>query len=381
MPVPAKLTFAPTTPFQTEVKQEVDAYFTTRGIPKTANAAMYAKTVFWLAYTWGTWAWMLAAPLSFPLQLLQWALFGFGLAAIGFNVGHDAIHGAFSERPWVNRVFGWSFDMMGASSGMWAGAHNFVHHTYTNVAGVDDDIEPGPALRFFDRPDVKPWHRFQHLYCWFLYPLVGVLWVYHKDYMLMLRVDPRTGKRASPAAMAGVLTGKALHYVLLLVIPLLVLPNPAWQIVMGYFLSISVGGFTLAIVFQLAHAVEGVVAPVLEPGATKVSDGWADHQMKTTANFGTTWLATFVTGGLDHQIEHHLFPRISHVHYPKLSPIVKAVALKHGLPYVHNGSFPAALGSHYRAMRRFGRAEGLHLRAEPIHAAPPMTPQHAAAAE
>jgi linoleoyl-CoA desaturase len=354
--LPAKLTFSPSSPFFTDLRAQVDAYFSERKLSRYADRRMVAKTVFWLVYTWGTWALLLANVLPFPWQLLLWANFGFGLACIGFNIGHDAIHQSYSHRPWVNGLLSWTFDMMGACSGTWAISHNIVHHTWTNVPGVDDDIEPGPTLRFYARSDIKWFHRYQHYYAWFLYSLVGILWMYHKDYMQILRKDPRTGKRAGLLPWLQLIAGKSLHLVLLFIIPLVVLPNPVHTVI-GYLVGCLVGGFTLAIVFQMAHVVEEVVAPRVTPGTTAMNDGWADHQMRTTANFGGSFLARFITGGLDHQIEHHLFPRVCHIHYPDLAPIVKACAEKHGLPYLHSGTFWQAVGSHTRVMKAFGRGE------------------------
>jgi linoleoyl-CoA desaturase len=241
-------------------------------------------------------------------------------------------------------------------------AHNVIHHTYTNIPGVDSDLEPGPTMMFYPQEEkARPWHRFQHIYAWFLYCFVGFIWVYIKDFGQMGRPDPLTGKRATLADWAKVLGGKALHIGILLVAPLLVLDQPVWQTVVGYLLAIATGGFTLAIVFQLAHCIEGVQFPRIPGDANRMPEAWAEHQMRTTANFGKTPLATFICGGLDHQIEHHLMPRICHIHYRKLAPIVAQCAKEHGLPYVHNGSFFEAVGAHARTMKRLGRGDATEM--------------------
>ena len=351
-----KLTFAPSTAFHGELRRRVDAYFEERGLSKAANAAMVSKTIFWLTFTWGAWALTLSQIVPFPYSILVWAAQGFGFACIGFNIGHDAIHGAYSEKKWVNRLLSWSFDVMGASSYTWSVAHNVIHHTYTNIQGVDMDLEPGPTMIFYPQ---KPrfYQRFQHYYAWFLYHYVGLIWVYIKDYHQIFRIDPQTGKRARPIDVVQMLTGKALHMGLLLGVPLLLTSTPVWQTLIGYYVLLAVGGFTLAIVFQLAHCIEGVVFPRVPGDADKMPEAWAEHQLRTTANFGRTALATFICGGLDHQIEHHLMPRICHIHYRAIAPIVKQCAEEHGLPYIHNGSFPEAVAAHYRTMRRLGQGE------------------------
>jgi linoleoyl-CoA desaturase len=328
---------------------------------------MVFKTIFWFAWAWGACALTLAQVVPYPYAWLLWLAQGFGFACIGFNIGHDAIHGSYSEKRWVNRALSWSFDLMGASSYTWSVAHNVIHHTYTNIPGVDDDLEPGPTMVFYPQP-TKLWHRFQHLYAWFLYGFIGVIWVYIKDYDQIRRPDPQTGKKAALKDVVQMLAGKAIHMGLLLVVPLFVVDAPIWQICVGYFLLLFAGGFTLAIVFQLAHCVEGVTFPTRPTDSEKMPEAWAEHQLRTTANFGKTWLATFICGGLDHQVEHHLMPRICHIHYPKLAPIVAQCAKDHGLPYVHNGSFFEAVGAHYRTLKKLGNEELLELPADAVAA-------------
>jgi linoleoyl-CoA desaturase len=351
-----KLTFQPASAFHAELRQRVDAYFEGGGISRAANGAMVAKTAFWFAFAWGAWALTIAQVVPFPAMLLLWVAQGFGFAAIGFNIGHDAIHGSYSEKKWVNSFLSWTFDLMGASSYTWSVAHNTVHHTYTNIPGVDQDLEPGPTLVFYPQK-TRVWHRFQHLYAWFLYAFIGVIWVYIKDFDQIRRPDPLTGRTAKLSDWGKLLFGKALHIGLLLVLPFAVMEAPAWQILLGYGLLLGTGGVTLAIVFQLAHCIEGVSFPRVPGDANKMPEAWAEHQLRTTANFGKTRLATFICGGLDHQIEHHLMPRICHIHYPALAPIVQQCAKEHGLPYVHNGSFFAAVGAHYRTLRKIGNGD------------------------
>ena len=353
----AKLTFQTASTFQGDLKQRVDAYFEGKGISKYANKLMVAKTIFWFAFTWGAWAITVFVPMAWPAMLALFAAQGFGFACIGFNIGHDAIHGGYSQKPWVNKALSWSFDVMGASSATWTISHNVVHHTYTNIPNVDGDLEPGPWMVFYPQK-TRAWHRFQHLFAWPLYCFVGVIWMYVKDFEQLGNKDPLTGKAVPKSAYFQLFAGKLIHIALLLVAPLVLIAAPLWQIVLGYAVFLAAAGFTLSIVFQLAHVIEGVVFPRLpaeaKTRASQMPEPWAEHQMRTTANFGKTWLSTWICGGLDHQIEHHLFPRICHIHYRALAPIVKACALEHGLPYVHSGSFFQAVGVHARTLKRLG---------------------------
>lgn len=351
-----KLTFPNDASFQRDLRDRVDGYFREKGISKGANGAMWAKTVFWLVFAFGSLLTATLAPMAPGASIALMALAGFGFAGVGMNVSHDAIHGSTSTNKAINGIFSWTFDAIGVSSATWRIAHNLLHHTYTNVPGVDSDIEPGPALRFQPNAKHYPWHRAQAFYAWFLYTLTAILWVYQKDFIQMSQRHPRTGERYPAREWAKLFIGKGLHGVVFIAIPLAFGPQSVPVFIAGYIALLAVGGFTLAVVFQLAHVVEGVRYISPENG-TQLPRGWMEHEMLTTANFGRTAFCTFITGGLDHQVEHHLFPNICHIHYRALSPIVKKCAEDHGLPYLHTGSFPEAVASHARIIARLGRNE------------------------
>lgn len=359
-PAPTQLKFPADNAFQRDLRDRVDAYFAENHVEKGANRAMWLKVAFWLVTSAAVFAAAGLAPVSAGVSIALWALGGFCLAFVEMNVGHDAIHGSLSSNKQVNQLFSLTFDAMGASSTTWKVAHNLLHHTYTNVPGVDADIEPGPFLRFNTGAKHYPWHRLQTVYVWALYCLVAVLWIYQRDFFMMAQRHPRTGKRASVGDWAGLFLGRAVHVVIFLVVPLTLGPQTTTTTLIGYACLLATAGFTLSIVFQLAHVVEGVryISP---DESARMPRGWMEHELLTTANFGTTPLATFLTGGLDHQIEHHLFPHICHIHYPALSPIVRACAADHGIPYLHSGTFLQAWGSHTRMLGRLGRNEDTNL--------------------
>jgi linoleoyl-CoA desaturase len=350
-----KLTFPTDSAFQRDLRARVDAYFADNHLSKTATPFMWAKTAFWLGLAFGSLFTAQYAPLPGPVSLLFWMLAGAGFAGVGFNVSHDAIHGATSTDKGVNDLFSWTFDAIGAASSTWRIAHNLLHHTYTNVPLTDTDIEPGPALRFEPYAKHYPWQRVQAVYAWFLYMLTSALWVYHKDFQQALRRHPRSGERTSAREWAKIFVGKSIHVSVFVVLPLYFSPHATTTVLVGYALFHAVAGFMLAVVFQLAHVVEGV--RYIRPDDNgRFPRGWMEHELLTTANFGGSKLCTFITGGLDHQIEHHLFPLICHVHYPALSPIVEQCAKDHGLPYLHSGSFLQAVASHARMLHRLGTA-------------------------
>jgi linoleoyl-CoA desaturase len=343
--------------FHALLKVRVNQYFEDNGISRYADGRMVMKTLFWVAAFAMVYGLYLSGTLPALAVLALLALNGFIVACLGFNTGHDAIHGAYSSKPRVNWWLGCFFDVLGASSYTWSVAHNWLHHTYTNVPLVDSDLDPGPWLRFDPARRVYWFHRFQHLYMWPLYTLTTLVWTFKKDWVQIAERDPRTGKRARPAAVLGMVAGKLVHFAIFLAIPALVTPYSLGLIVGAYVVSQLVAGFTLAVVFQLAHVVEGPVFP--RPDETSsLRTSWAEHQVRTTANFSSGGpLATFLLGGLNHQVEHHLFSGICHIHYPALADIVRKTARELGLPYHEHDTFFSALRSHYRVMRALGRGQ------------------------
>jgi linoleoyl-CoA desaturase len=344
----SKLQFTATdSPFKRDLQERVDAYFAGRS--RNATTALWVKAAVWLGSVFLAWGALVFVAMPGWVALPLSVLAGFCVAQVGFNVGHDAIHGSLSSKSWVNAVFARSFDLMGSSSRMWAWAHNVVHHTYTNVPGTDHDLEPGFFLHLYRRGSRGWLHRFQHVYAWGLYAFTSIVWVFKKDFMQLVERGPATKRRD----VIDVVVGKLAHFAFWVGVPMLVSPWAWWQVIIGYFAMLAMTGFTAAVVFQMAHVVDG---PSFPEGANgQLEDDFFTHQLKTTANFAPgSAVATFFTGGLNHQVEHHLFPRIAHIHYPQLAPIVEATAKEHGVPYHAKPTFWAAVASHARLLKQFG---------------------------
>ncbi len=337
--------------FTLALRTKVDAFFVNKS--RFADGRMIAKTVFFLGSTAALWAVLVTGLVSGLWGLPVAMLLGAFVAFIGFNVGHDAGHGSYSSNRLVNRVLATTFDLLGASSANWARAHNVIHHTYTNVPGVDHDLDPGPFLVFAPKANPARIFRWQHVFAFLLYGFTHLVWVFKKDFVQSADVR-LTGKSPSRRDVVGMVLGKLVHLGVFLGVPMLVGHWAWWQVLVGYVAMSAMTGVTLAVVFQLAHVVEGPAFPTVEHGHLR--GGFASHQLRTTANFATdSALASFFLGGLNHQVEHHLLPGVSHIHYAALAPIVKQTALEHGLPYLENGSFAQALGSHVRTLKRLGR--------------------------
>jgi linoleoyl-CoA desaturase len=339
--------------FQVALRERVDAWFLKAGKSRFADGRMIAKTVFFLLSAVGLLALLISGWLS-ALAALPVAM-GLGLlvACIGFNVGHDAGHGAYSRNRTVNRVLAAVFDLLGASSYNWARAHNVVHHTFTNVPGTDHDLDPGPFLVLTPQAHPARVYRWQHVFAFPLYAFTHLVWVFKKDFV-QAGDRQMTGRPATASGVVTMLLGKALHLGLFIGLPMALSPYAWWQVLLGYVAMSATAGFILAVVFQLAHVVEGPQFPTAAASGRLVG-GWAPHQLRTTANFAQgSALAAFWLGGLNHQVEHHLLPGVCHIHYPALAPLVQQTAREFGLPYLITGTFREALRSHVRTLYRLG---------------------------
>jgi len=347
--------------FHDELKTRVHEYFRSRGLSEKANAAMVLKTVALLALTFGPWALILTGRFG-PWEMLGLAMLtGVGMAGVGFSIAHDALHGAYSHNSKVNEVLGYTFDLMGANGYIWKVTHNIIHHTYTNIHGVDGDLVVSPLIRLSPRSEWKPVHRWQWLYGFPLYSLSTIFWVFIKDYKYFLKTphpEPYKHKHHSAGAVVRLLGTKALYYTWTIVIPLLVLDIPWWQFVIGFVAMHLVAGIILGVVFQLAHSVEGPEFPLPDEHGV-MEHAWAVHEMETTSDFArSNRLLCWYVGGLNFQIEHHLFPKICSIHYPAISPIVEEVARKHGIVYNHHRTLREAVKSHWRMLYDLGRKPG-----------------------
>lgn len=339
-----------------EMKARVAKYFETQKLSSKANPGMVLKTVLLLAITFVPYGLILTNRFSRWEMLLLAVAMGVGMAGIGFGIAHDALHGAYSANPRINTLLGMSLDVLGASSYMWKITHNIVHHTYTNIEGVDEDLAVSPLLRLSPNCERLWFHRFQHLYAFALYGFTTLFWVFVKDYQQLMKAElgPYRDKRHDRMQVGVLASTKICYYVYALAIPLLVLQIPWWQVLIGFFVMHFTAGAILGIVFQLAHVVESTDYPAPDVEGLIAQEWWL-HEMQTTANFGPkNRLLSWYVGGLNFQVEHHLFPRVCSVHYPAISRIVKEVAAKYDLPYNAYPTLRAAIASHYRTLRQFG---------------------------
>ncbi|HKL88112.1 MAG TPA: acyl-CoA desaturase [Salinibacter sp.] len=342
--------------FTSELRDRVDAYFEENDLSKDANARMVAKTVAMLAMVFIPYFLILFGGFGVWAMLGLAIVMGVGIAGCGFSISHDALHGAYSSNKTVNEWLGLTFDLLGASSYLWKITHNVIHHTYTNIQGIDEDLEVSPLLRLSPESEHYWFHRFQHVYGFAVYSFSTLFWVFVKDYKYLLQEDlgPYQDISHDTKDLVTLFGMKLLYYGYMIVVPLLVLNVAWWQFAIGFVAMHLTAGLILGVVFQLAHVVEGPDHHTSE-GNDMMEDAWLVHEVKTTANFArSSALICWYVGGLNFQIEHHLFPRICSVHYPAISGIVEEVANKHGIPYHTHPTLFKSIRSHYRMLKKLG---------------------------
>jgi linoleoyl-CoA desaturase len=354
--VEAKLSFSADGAFIRETRQEVGVYLSSGSAGRRARWQLYGKAIVAFTVLATSWSALVLIRPGLVLSLLAVVGLSFGTILIGFCVQHDANHGAYFRTRRANHLLGWSTDvLLGFSSYAWRVKHNIAHHTYTNVDGYDDDISQTPFARLLPSQTPRPWYRLQHLYIWPLYSLMIIRWQIGADIAALLR--GRIG--ASPIRpprrwdLVGIVGGKLLFVGWAVVAPLLVYP---WQVVLGgYLVFTMITSVVTATTFQLAHCVEEADHSSPAELAAEPRE-WATHEVETTVDFcpGNPVL-TWLLGGLNYQIEHHLFPRVAHTHYPHIAGIVRRNAARHGIRYTAQPSLRAALRSHHRHLRTLGR--------------------------
>ena len=345
--------------FVKTLRKRVDSYFKENSLPKTGGLTAKIKAVFMLAAYTVPYFLMLFGVITNAWAMLGMSvMMGLGMAGIGLSVMHDANHGSFSSKSWLNKVAGFSLNFLGGNVNNWKAQHNIMHHSFTNIEGYDEDIDPGSVLRFSPHAEKKKFHRFQHLYAWFLYGMMTLSWTFSKDFQDVYRYN-RMGllkqlKTNFKKEMTLIIVTRAIYFIYMVALPLIFMDITWWQLLIGFFVVHFVAGLSLALIFQLAHVMEETVYP--EPKEGTVNNQWAVHQLQTTLNFANNKrIFSWLIGGLNYQVEHHLFPHISHVHYRKIAPIVEKTAQEFDLPYHSQNSFRKALLSHGRKLYELGR--------------------------
>lgn len=346
--------------FAETLRKNVNNYFQEKGISKKGNLSMVMQTIAMLAIYLVPFILVLTVPMNVWVGLLMAVLMGIGMAGIGMCVMHDAVHGSYSKKEWVNKLLGGTMYLLGSNVFNWKIQHNILHHTYTNVEGYDQDIASKGPIRLSEHAPLRKFHHYQYIHAFFFYGLM-TLSKLTKDFSQLIQynkagitqkhhINPATG-------MLKMVVLKITYVFIIIVLPILLSPFTWWQVLIGFFIMHWTTGFILSTVFQMAHVVEGTSQPL--PNANGIMESeWAVHELRTTSDFARNNLfLNWYVGGLNFQIEHHLFPNICHIHYRNIAPIVEKTAKEYGFTYNLKPTFMNALSSHIRRLKELGTAD------------------------
>jgi linoleoyl-CoA desaturase len=342
--------------FFQSLKNSVDKYFQENLKKKTGDRRLYTKAIILIPLAMIIYISLLVFHLPVIVGLLLCALLGLTIASIGFNIMHDACHGSYSSKKWVNNTLGLTLNAIGGNAFFWKQKHNILHHTYTNIEGADDDIAQSKLLRQSPTQKWMPIHRYQHIYLTLAYSLTLFMWVSVRDFSkyFQKRIYNTPLQPMSRREHFTFWVSKALYAFFYVILPIIVVGPLAWLI--GFATMGMVLGVVISYVFQLAHAVEGPEFDTVGIEDKMIETEWAVHQIRTTANFAeNNKVVSWLVGGLNFQIEHHLFPRVSHVHYPAISRIVRDHCQRFQLPYHSFPNVQMAVVSHLRTMKKLGQ--------------------------
>jgi linoleoyl-CoA desaturase len=343
------------------VTKRVNAYFKENKINKHGNFSMYFKSVFMFALYLVPFILMLTGVVTqIGWITLMWVLMGFGVSGVGLSIMHDANHGSYSKNKKVNLLMRHTLNLLGGNDMNWRIQHNVLHHSYTNIDGYDEDILSSGVLRLSPNQEKKKLHKFQAYYAWLIYGLTTLYWISAKDFQQLYRYH-KNGLMAGQnytykRALTETIIMKIVYVGVTLVLPIILLPIPWWTTVLLFIMMHFICGLILTLIFQSAHVVKETQFEL--PGEDhSVENNWAVHQMLTTADFAQkSGFFSWFIGGLNFQVEHHLFPNICHVHYKKIAKIVRETANEFHLPYYTQPTFFHALKSHFGLLNQLGKA-------------------------
>ena len=344
--------------FFNSVKEKVDRYFSEQHLDPSGSRKLYVKSSILVLLALGLYSWLVFFTPLLWIAITLCVVLGLTLSAIGFNIMHEGGHQSFSKHPWLNSVSAYFLNVLGGNSYFWKIKHNINHHTYTNIEGVDSDIDIKPFMRLHKAQPWYPLHRFQHIYWVVLYGISYIAWVFYEDFLKYFR--NRVAVHMAPKKLNRkehiiFWITKFMYVGAYIVVPIIMV---GWlYALLGFFIVTFVTGLFISIVFQLAHVVEGTEFTSPDMASNKVQEEWAVHQVRATANFGTNNRVLFwLLGGLNFQIEHHLFPRVSHIHYPQISKFVKETCREYNIAYHEYPTMVKAFFSHVLHLRKLGIA-------------------------
>jgi linoleoyl-CoA desaturase len=345
--------------FYATVRRGVEDYFRRTAKSRYADGTLIAKGVVYLGVALGAYGLILTGWFGAWGMLLLANVYGIAALLLGINVGHDGAHAAISRHRWINQtVLYASFVLIGADPYLWQMRHVRSHHIFPNVNGCDIDIDSNLFLRLSPNHPKRWYQRYQHLYAPFVFWLVDIHTVFVQDlhYLFKRELANMVDIRHPPSAYFSFIACKVVFVGLIFVIPVLVLPIPWWEVLLGALLMSFVSSCAFVYLLIGTHFCEEATFPETDAHGV-IEHDWATHAMLTSLDWSPySRLAHVIAGGSNAHAAHHLFPNVSHVHYRAISRIIHTAAVECGVP--HNVStLPRMIRSHFRFLKRMGMAE------------------------
>jgi len=341
------------------VNKRVNQYFRDTNQTRYGNLNMVIKSIFMVSLYFVPFLLIVTNVVTTGWgNIAMWALMGLGMSGIGLSVMHDANHGSYSSNQNVNSFVGLILNFIGGYHVNWKIQHNVLHHSFTNIQGLDDDISKNNTLRLSPHQEKKPIYKYQVFYAPLLYSILSLYWFLGKDIEQTIKYGKENlvqeqGKTILRASIE-IFISKMIYLSLFIITPIVLATVPWWTTLLGFLLMHAISGLLLALVFQCAHVLEETDF-FLPAESGSMENSWAIHQMRTTANFAhDNRILSWCIGGLNYQVEHHLFPNICHVHYRDISKIVKQTAEEFNVPYNNHPTFIGALKSHFTVLNKLG---------------------------
>jgi linoleoyl-CoA desaturase len=341
--------------FYNTLKQRVHAYFKENKVSRYANTKAIIKACMFFSFYLFLYITILTAAMSLWLFLLCWFFMGVFILFTAMSVVHDAAHNTFSPKKWINLLLLRFANLVGGDGYMYKYKHTVSHHPYTNIHGIDIDLEQSGVVRVTPYTKSRGKHKYQYWYMKILYPFYILFWVLLRDfkYYRMERIGPVKAHH-NRIHWIILFTSKLFYIFYMLILPYIILPVPFWQVLLGFFLMHMGSGIVAMFALLANHVVEDSLFILPGPdGLIKCS--WGEHQLRTTDDYSPdSPVISFLFSGLNHHVAHHLFPNYCHVHYPAITKLVRATASEFGLRYRYN-SITGGLRSHFKLLKKLSR--------------------------
>lgn len=345
--------------FLSALNNRVNVYLQKSGADKYANSRVHLKAaVMFLCYLF---CYFLVYRTTTVLGLYTcFALMGPLTVFLALNIGHESAHNIFCRSKTLNSFFVHIFDFMGASSQIWKYKHVHTHHNHTNIHKVDLELEQPSIVRIFPQSAFKYFHRFQQYYMPFLYSIYTLIWFCVRDFKDFIMLHKKMSKGRPKRELLFFVVSKLLFISRMIILPAMVLPFSWLQIITAFIICNVVASITVTFALISTHVGEHSHFP--EPDANGLlAHSWVRHQFLTTSDFSRgSRVVTALYGGFNHHLTHHLYPYISHVHYPSISKIIQKVSDDYQIATHPQPTIVAAIASHFRFLgRRARNGEGM----------------------